>query len=434
MSAESRVDVIVVGAGPAGIAAATRAAESGRSVMMLDEGAQVGGNIWRHRTGDDIPADARAWITRLARSGATVLNGVSVMDVRAITASEFLVAGEQAGVAVRVRASALVLATGARERFVPFPGWTLPGVYGIGGAQALLKAGLSFAGKRVVIAGSGPLLLPVAASLTKGGARVVLVAEQARFGSVVRFAAALWRRPEALVQAASYRAGFIGTPYTTGTWVLAAHGDAHVESVTLTNGRSTREIACDVLCSAHGLVPNTELARLLGCATSRGAVTVDDRQQTSLPNVYAVGESTGIGGVDLALVEGEMAGLAAADSRVDVELLKYRRAPLQRMAERMERAFAPRDELRACVTADTIVCRCEDVVMGSMRADWTPRQAKLYTRAGMGPCQGRMCGASLEFLFGWPADSVRVPSEPALLSTILASSADEAAGSLNHGA
>ena len=173
-------DVVIVGAGPAGIAAACRAAEAGRRSIVLDEGLGPGGQIWR-------PQRARTARRRRARIGsrgsrpvgAVVQRSTSVFDVRRTAAGGFLVSGEHDGRAFEVTGRAIILATGARERFLPFPGWTLPNVVGIGGAQALLKAGTSFVGKRVVIAGSGPLLLPVAASLAKSGAKVALVAEQA---------------------------------------------------------------------------------------------------------------------------------------------------------------------------------------------------------------------------------------------------------------
>lgn len=429
------VDVAVIGAGPAGIAAATRSAESGRRVVILDQAPQVGGNIWRHRTGERLPAGARRWMDRLAATPAIVWTGVSVVDAMPVEdARGFLLTGERASVACRIQAKTVVLATGARERFIPFPGWTLPNVYGVGGAQALLKSGLSFAGKRVVIAGSGPLLLPVAASLTTNGARVVLVAEQAPLAAVGRFALGLWRRPDSLMQASRYRASFWRTPYATGTWVVCARGDRAVDSVTVTDGTTARTLPCDILCCAQGLMPNTELARLLGCAIEHGAVVVDDRQQTSHARVYSAGESTGVGGVDLALVEGELAGLAAAGSTADVKRLRHVRASLRRMAGQMAQAFALRSELRSVVTPDTIVCRCEDVAAGALSPYQTMRQAKIYSRAGMGPCQGRVCGGALEFLFGWPPDSVRVPGEPALLSTILAGAADMSADSRNQGA
>jgi NADPH-dependent 2,4-dienoyl-CoA reductase/sulfur reductase-like enzyme len=206
-----------------------------------------------------------------------------------------------------------------------------------------------------------------------------------------------------------------------------------VEEVTITDGRAERTIGCDLLAVACGLVPNTRLARLIGCATSHGAVVVDEHQRTTFPRAYSVGETTGVGGVDLALVEGQVAASHILGRGVDTSLLRRRRS-LRAMASVMERTFAPRDELRHVVTPDTIVCRCEDVPAGALRADWTMRQAKLHTRAGMGPCQGRVCGAALEFLHGWPADSVRIPVEPALLSTILAESADMADPTRTQGA
>ena len=429
MSAE----VAVVGGGPAGIAVAAVIAETGRRVALLDESPEPGGQIWRHRRGAQPPAAARRWLRRLERSGATLLRESSVVDVREGEGGRFSLTAERGVSPLLVNATTLVLATGARERFLPFPGWTLPGVVGVGGAQALLKAGLAVSGRRVVVAGSGPLLLPVAASLAAARAQVLRVAEQAPPRAVRAFAVGLWRHPSSLAQAARYRAAFAGTPYTMGEWVIAARGAGCVEEVTITDGRSERTIGCDLLAVAYGLVPNTRLARLIGCATARGAVVVDEHQRTTHPRAYSIGETTGVGGVDLALVEGQVAASHILGRQVDSSLLR-RRGSLRAMASVMERTFAPRDELRDVVTPDTIVCRCEDVPAGALRADWTMRQAKLYARAGMGPCQGRVCGAALEFLHGWPADSVRIPVEPALLSSILAESADMAVPPRTQGA
>lgn len=422
-------DVAIVGGGPAGIAAAVRAAESGRRVMVLDEGASTGGQIWRSGPGTRAPRAARPWLRQLVRSGATTLGGASVIDARALGSGHgFALTVERGGAPFRVHATTLVLATGARERFLPFPGWTLPGVVGIGGAQALLKAGVSFAGQRVVIAGTGPLLLPVAASLAHAGARVTLVAEQTPAAAVAKFAVGLWRTPGTLVQAARYRRAFLRTRYAPGTWVTSAAGPDVVREITLTDGRRRWAEPCDVLCSGYGLVPNTEVPRLLGCAVSAGAVMVDEWQCTTVPGVYCAGEPTGIGGVDLALLEGQIAGLALAGSNARASAaLRGKRVAARAQARRLDRAFALRDELKSLAAPDTIVCRCEDVPLGALRREWTPRQAKLYTRAGMGPCQGRVCGAALECLFGWESDAVRLPAQPALLSTLLADVAPPAA-------
>jgi D-hydroxyproline dehydrogenase subunit alpha len=413
-----RVDVIVVGAGPAGIAAAVAVAEQGRRVLVLDEGLDVGGQIWRHRDRSHVPQIARRWFARLDESSAIVSCGVSVVDLRHDDGAVAVVA-ERAGEGHVLRASRLIIATGARERFVPFPGWTLPGVYGIGGAQALLKQGTSFAGRRVIIAGSGPLILPAAASLAAAGARLALVAEQAPPPAVRRFALGLWRRPALIAQAARYRLAFAGTPYRTGQWVTRADGDDRLRSVTITDGRRTRTIACDVLCTGYGLVPNTELARLAGCETANGAVVTDGRQQTTVPGIFAAGEPLGIAGVDAALAEGEIAGRYAAGAVSVPAAVVAQRDRARAAALALEAAFALRPDVRALAEPDTIVCRCEDVPLSALDPAWSAREAKLYTRAGMGPCQGRICGAALEHRFGWPRDTVRPPILPVSLSTVL---------------
>ncbi|MEP6492912.1 MAG: FAD/NAD(P)-binding oxidoreductase [bacterium] len=419
MTAQRReCDVVVIGAGPAGIAAAARAAELGARIMVIDEGIGPGGQIWRPSSRVLSSGRAAQWRSRLSQSGATVLSSTSAVDARSDEGRGWIVAAESLSGALEIVAGKLILATGARERFLPFPGWTLPNVVGIGGAQALLKSGTSFRGRRVVIAGSGPLLLPVAASMSKVGAKVVLVAEQAPFESVSRYTLGLWRRPSTLAQAALLRASFMKTRYATGTWVVAADGEDHVRNVTVTDGVKSRDMDCDVLCAAFGLIPNTELARLLGCRVERGSVIVTETQETTIAGVFCAGEPTGIGGVDLSLVEGEIAGAAAAGRAVDDGLVA-RRARLQSDAAALDRAFALRSEVSRLATDDTIVCRCEDVRLRDLDPSWSIRQGKLYTRAGMGPCQGRICGAALECLRGWPPDSVRPPIQPARLATFL---------------
>src|SRR5579862_6332889 len=207
--AEQTADVIVIGAGPAGIAAASHAAESGRRVVVVDSAQRPGGQIWRHRDRRTLSPIAARWLERFDRSGAVFIPGSEIVDD-----SSF--AGRT-----------VVLATGARERYLPFPGWTLPGVIGIGGAQALLKNGLAeFHGQRIVLAGSGPLMLTVAAALAKAGARVVLVAEQASARRMVAFGAGLWRTPSRLLDAVRYRSAFMGAPYRTGAWVTRADATA----------------------------------------------------------------------------------------------------------------------------------------------------------------------------------------------------------------
>jgi thioredoxin reductase len=416
-----RCDVAVVGAGPAGVAAACRAAESGAQTELFDEGLAPGGQIHRRLPDRPPPGAARAWLDRLARSGAVLFAEASVFDAQ-VQDGGFRLQVEKGGRRLVVRARGVVLATGARELFLPFPGWTLPGVCGAGGAQALWKTGAAMRGRRAVVAGSGPLLLPVAASLVKAGARVEIVAEQASRLALGRFASALLRRPGKLVEAARYRSGFGGAVYRTGTWVAEARGERNLEGVVLTDGRRRLPIECDLLAVGWGLAPNTELARLFGCAMRGGTVTVDARQETSIPGLFCAGEPCGVAGAEVAAAEGEIAGLAAAGrspARREAERLAADRRRGRRLAVAMERAFRLRPEIAALAGKNTVVCRCEDVVLGRLSACSGSRQAKLATRAGMGPCQGRVCGPALEFLFGWQSDTVRPPVKPAPLGHLV---------------
>lgn len=404
MQAALEVDVVVVGGGPAGIAAGTRAAEVGARVLIIDSGMRPGGQIWRHYDEGTLPVHARRWIERSHRAGATWMLQASVVDG---SLRDGLVVTTTTGTQV-VRGARVVIATGARELFLPYPGWTLPNAMGVGGAQALLKGGWDVRGKRVVIGGSGPLLFPVAAALATAGARVTTVAEQAGMMPLARFGLSLLSRPGKIALAARYRAALSRGVFRTGTWVARADGDGRVESVTLTDGRRRWSEPCDILCCSYGLVPSTELARLLGCASSNAKVVVDHRQQTTVPGIHCAGESTGVAGDDAAIAEGEIAGLASTSSNISPALL--RRRDRGRGFERaLAAAFKPRRELLQLAEPDTIVCRCEDVSLGRLQSEWTGRQAKLYTRIGMGPCQGAVCGPAAQHLFGWAPGTVRPP-------------------------
>ncbi|MDR3702839.1 MAG: FAD/NAD(P)-binding oxidoreductase [Candidatus Sulfopaludibacter sp.] len=406
-------DVVVVGAGPAGLAAACRAAESGARVALVDDNPVAGGQIWR--AGGGRPAGpAAAWIRRAERNGVEWLAGARVFAVPEpgkLTIEQF--AGDR-----ELGYEKLILATGARERFLPFPGWTLPNVMGAGGLQALAKSGLDVAGKPVVVAGSGPLLLAVAKYLRARGARVLLIAEQADQAALLRFGVGLVAYPGKLAQAVQLRAGLFGIPYLTGCWPVEARGPEKLESVMLRRGRKTWTERCDYLACGFGLAPNLELAALLGCRMSATGVAVDELQQTSVAGVYSAGEATGIGGLDLALTEGEIAGFAAAGKTREARARFGARERHRRFAGGLERAFALREELKHLAQDDTLLCRCEDVPLGRVRGCMGWREAKLHTRCGMGPCQGRVCGGAVEFLLGWKAESVRPPVFPARIGSL----------------
>lgn len=415
MTERLRAKVAVIGGGPAGIAAAVRAAEAGADALLIDEAHAPGGQIWRQSGASaDLPRRARWWLTRLSESGVRRLRATAVAPCGP---GRLLLDGGNGG--VELRYDALVVATGARELFLPFPGWTLPGVIGAGAAEALARGGASFEGARAIVAGSGPLLLASAAALADSGARLRVIAEQAPAARVRDFA---WRLalfyPGKLAAAVGYRARVFPTHYRPGTWVAAARGSSKVQEVDLTDGRRTWTEPCDLLCSGFGLVANLELPRLLGCRIENGGVAVDEDQRTSVPGVFGAGEVTGIGGVDLALAEGQVAGAAAAGRTGNLRAARADRSRHRRFASRIERAFALRPELRQLGQPDTFVCRCEDVPLRALDPAWSAREAKLYTRAGMGPCQGRVCGPALRFLFGWEADAVRPPVSPVPLSTL----------------
>jgi len=403
MVSEREFEVVVVGAGPAGIAAACAAAGCGKRVGLVDDNPEAGGQIWRFGAPEGEP-----WFERLRRSGAEVIPGARVFDHPATG----VLHAERDGERLDLRYEQLILATGARERFLPFPGWTLPNVLGAGGLQALVKSGLPIEGKRVVVAGSGPLLLAVADYLHSCGAVVPVIAEQASSRHIRRLAFTLAALPGKLLEAARRRLSVLRTRYLTDCWVVAAEGDGKLAAVTLQRNGTTWREPCDYLACGFGLVPNLELPLLVGCKVERGYVSVNEWQRTSIPGVACVGELCAIGGVDPALASGLIAGYTAGDreDKAREHFAALRRA--RKFASRLEAAFALREELKAIATPETIVCRCEDVPLGKIAGQHNWRSAKLQTRCGMGPCQARVCGPVVDFLCGWPAESVRPPLFP----------------------
>lgn len=420
-----RFDVLVVGAGPGGIAAATVAAEAGRRVCLIDDNPAAGGQIWRGlqtETAHNFPHGSQfiAWTTRLRNTSCAVWQGWRAID-QPLPGFLRLERGDER---CDIEFENLILATGARERFLPFPGWTLPGVMGAGGLQALVKGGLDPRGKRIMLAGSGPLLLAVAAGLQTGGASVVGIYEQAPLPRMAAFGLSLLSQPGKLAEGARYRLKTLHVPYRTGSWVARVEGRGRVERVTLTDGRKQWTVACDWLGCGFNLVPNLELPLLLGCRIHQGFAAVDELQRTSTPGVSCIGELTGIGGIEKALLEGQIAGWAAAGRNAQALALKPARQHRQSFASRLERAFALRPELRQLSRADTLVCRCEDVAHSALEGCTSWRQAKLHTRCGMGACQGRVCGSATEFLFGWQHTGSRPPVFPAQVSTLAAEASD----------
>ncbi|WP_043278751.1 FAD/NAD(P)-binding oxidoreductase [Burkholderia sp. A1] len=425
---KAHYEIVVVGAGPAGLAAARAAAGAGARVAILDDNPRAGGQIWRQGPVFEPAAPLVESLAALRASGVELIPGARV--VAALPGRELLLeqASAEAGGAI-LGYDKLIVATGARELLLPFAGWTLPGVTGAGGLQALIKGGVPVRGERIVIAGSGPLLIAALATAREAGANVLAVVEQASARAVRGFALSLAATPSKLVQAARLTRGFIGVDYLTGGVLRAAHGSARVEAATIEIEGRQRVIECDRIACGYGLVPNLTLPLALGCELRDGAVAVDARQHTSREAVFAAGESTGIGGMELARAEGALAGLAAAgvdegDRRVAA--LMREREVWRGFAARVARTFALGDAARALPPDDTVLCRCEDVTLGAARGYADARDAKLQTRCGMGACQGRVCGAAGAALLGWQEAAIpRPPFSPVRIGTLAALAADE---------
>ncbi|HEX4790437.1 MAG TPA: FAD-dependent oxidoreductase [Actinospica sp.] len=464
----ARYELAVVGAGPAGLAAALAAADSGMRVVLLDAAPTAGGQFYRQ------PAKAlyarrpqrlyHAWPTWLelrdrlsAHVDAGLIGFLADRHVWHVEQHEkgFAVhslLGPQQRSSESVAADGLVLATGGYERVLPFPGWTLPGVLTAGGAQAMLKAGLVLPGRRVVVAGSGPLLLPVAAALAAAGAAVPGLYESAAPRAFTTYASDVLANPGKLAEGAQYAARLArhGVRVRFRHAVIRAHGDDRLDAVTVArldaSGRvvegSERRIDCDALAVSHGMLPHTEIARTLGTQlTENGCVAVDAEQRTDVPRLWAAGETTGIGGAALSLAEGEIAGRSAG-ARLRAEepdktakawiAADAARTRLRRFAEVIEAAYAPPSDWSERVEGDTLLCRCEEVPAAAVREAVAElgatdlRTVKLLTRAGMGWCQGRICGPGVAGVSGCPAVPARTPFARPVPLGVLAGDPDDA--------
>ncbi|GAA2882833.1 FAD-dependent oxidoreductase [Streptomyces mexicanus] len=434
--------VAVIGAGPAGLAAAEAALSAGARVTLIDSADRPGGQY--HRMLPDAYHAARperlqhgwqAFDRRrrrvLAHPRCAWWPETSVWALERPDATEpgvprvHVLRGAADGGRRRrltLDADALVLAVGAHDRVLPFPGWELPGVFAAGAAQALAKGERVVVGDQVVVAGTGPFLLPVAASLLEAGSRVLQVLEAGTVGTLARGWA---RRPWELAaqlgktgELAAYAALLVrhGVPFRAGRGVVEARGDGRVEEVVTARLRADwsvvpgteRTLAVDAVCVTHGFTPQLELPLAAGCALRRTRsgefVAVDDDQRTSCPGVYAAGEITGVAGAPAARSEGALAGWIAGGGDPAVPTLR----PLRRsrdqgraFAERLAAAHPIGEEWPGWLRPDTVVCRCEEADYASLcraagnAASAGTRVTKLETRAGLGPCQARVCGPTV---------------------------------------
>lgn len=423
---EDHTDLLIVGAGPAGMAAAVTARSHGLSVRVVDDQPAPGGQIWRG-------VESVAATPRLALFGDAYRAGVgSAAAFRACGAlyepqsqlwqlepgfRAFLTREGQARI---VTATAVILATGAQERPVPFPGWTLPGVLTVGAAQILLKTADSVPASPVWVAGCGPLPLLYMTQLLAAGGRIAGFLDTApRGGTLValRHLPRGFRRLGDLAKGLSWSRALkrAGVPIIRRVRNLRAEGDGRLERLhyRTEDGRESG-VAAEVLLVHEGVVPNIHAPLAFGCAVTWHAgqhcyiPMLDAWGETSRANIFVAGDGAGIGGAEAAQPRGRLAALRVASrlgrlSETAVEAVaRTEYATLSHaLALRpfLDALYAPRREVFA-PSDETMVCRCEEVTAGDLRARAAegrpgPNQLKAFTRAGMGPCQGRQCGYTL---------------------------------------
>jgi NADPH-dependent 2,4-dienoyl-CoA reductase/sulfur reductase-like enzyme len=345
----------------------------------------------------------------LAHPGIRFLLGHEVWRARPDRTLDLV--GVDGSSARTLRPAAVVLAPGAYDRVVPFPGWESDGVVTVGGAQALLKGQGHRVGQRVLVAGTGPLLLALATALASAGVEVVGVADPVRLTRWLPHWSTVIRAPRKMLQAATSRArlAWLGVPVWGGWKLESVTREGEQLTARLARGGRARTVTVDAVAVGHGFTPQTELAAALGCsfAVEHGNAIVD-----SCPDgVYAAGELTGVAGADAAVATGTLAGLAAAHRLGKLDGRAHARASrrwLRRAAAAARFAAALHAVHPVPLVAqddDTILCRCEGVTFGTARAAIAlgaddPRALKLLTRVGMGPCQGRLCGSAAAALLG----------------------------------
>lgn len=451
-------DLVVIGAGPAGMSAALTAASHGLKTLLLDEQLRPGGQIYRNITA--VPASVAALLgpdyrhgevitDRLSRSGVELRFGAMVWDV----ARDLTVTAQKDGQSFQVRAPQLIAATGAMERASPIPGWTLPGVLNAGAAQIALKSASAVPSGRVVIAGGGPLLLLVACQLLDAGVSLAGIVETSPWANrwhALRHLPAALGAPSYLAKGMRmlWRLRRAGVPMFSAATSLRVEGNERVQALAFTAGGNEHRLDADVVLLHHGVVPNTQLSRLLRVDHDWDSVQlawrprVDAWGETSLAGFRIAGDSASIAGALAAEPNGALAALGAAQalgrlSMDDCELraLVVRRPLAQQLRIRpfLDALYRPPEWL-SNPTDETVVCRCEEVTAGRVRemarlGCQGPNQTKFFSRCGMGPCQGRMCGLTVTQILSTElgkspsevgAYHIRAPLKPIPLASIAA--------------
>lgn len=430
-----RYDLLVVGAGPAGMHAALLADKAGLRVAVVDEQAAPGGQIFRQPPADFSAPESSAFASYpFGRELLAKAKAAQGIDWYFATSAWGTFADVQGGIRLAInaadgstvlRAHKLLIATGAYDLPVPFPGWTLPGVMSAGGVQTLLKSQFLRSAERYVVVGSHPLQLLLASQLLEAGADIAEVAiarPRPRLGELLAGCKALPGNLRLFAQLGGilFKLWRNGVPVRFSTLITRATGSEGVEQVTLSQADdqwralpgTERTHAVDGLAVGYGLLASTELARQTGCAVTwkphRGGWVVDhdEHMRTSNPDIYVAGEPAGVAGAQIAYCEGRIAGLAIIKALKpeknmgdQEDVARQALSKASAFSDTVADFFAPRlDALASLAKDDTLICRCEDISAGQVR-DFlqthphvsSVNSVKLACRSGMGPCQGRYC-------------------------------------------
>lgn len=411
---------MIVGAGPAGIRAAQTLAAHGLRPCLVDEALQGGGQVYRRAPGNFQRPASQLYGFEARKAGA-VHQALDALHGQIDYRPETLVWNAEDGHlhtlsqqrVGTVQYDRLLIATGATDRILPVPGWTLPGVYSLGAAQIALKAQGCAIGEHVVFAGSGPLLYLVAYQYAKAGAQVLAVLDSSPFGAQVAALPRLLLQPATLAKGLYYRAWLTahGIAVHQGATLVEVVGEQKVEAVTWQRAGSQHSLACDGLAFAHALRSETQLADLLGCQFTWSPLnrawlpSRDQAGRSSVPSVYLAGDGAGIMGADAAEMAGERAALALLEDMgvtIDSERgpqLERQLARIQGFRVGLEAAFPFPEQWASQAPDDLMLCRCEEISVGEVRqvvaqGHTDINRVKAHCRVGMGRCQGRMCGSA----------------------------------------
>ncbi|MBI3430098.1 MAG: FAD-dependent oxidoreductase [Actinobacteria bacterium] len=432
--------ITIIGGGPAGIAAALAAARGGERVRIIEGTPRLGGQYWRHlpeedeerwvgqeKLHDDFQEGYQLRLEVLRHPNIEILFNTHVWHAE-IANDQITLNIVRDSNSSQLSTEALILATGAYDRSLPFPGWDIPGVMTAGAAQSLLKGSYVHAGRRVVVAGTGPFLMPVASGLLNDGVAVVGLFEANRISRWIPFTYVVLANFSKVLLARKYMRDFSvhKVKFKRGHAVVRANAgpDGVLRSVTVAKVdrkfkvkmATEREILCDALAISWGFTPDMSIAHNLGIEqhldVNDGSVVVvvDECQQTSVNQVFAAGEVTGIGGSELAMTEGEIAGMTSArtlgaawsvEEEEHFKGLVKKRAAQRRFARALSQVYGVQANWMEWLTPETLICRCEEVSIADIQnavhnlGATNIRSTKLFTRVGMGLCQGRTCSRSV---------------------------------------